>query len=67
MDNTTQKTDANQLPPALNGLVPYLQVDGAAKAAEFYKHALAQRKPIGNRSTTRAGRCTSISTSTAAR
>lgn len=33
----TQQTAAN--PPALGGVVPYLMVDGAAKAAEFYKRA----------------------------
>lgn len=56
MDSTTQKTDANPLPQALNGLVPYLQVDGAAKAAEFYKRAFgakeAYRQPVDDQGRT---------------
>ncbi len=56
MDSATQKTDANQLPQALNGLVPYLQVAGAAKAADFYKHAFgakeAYRQPLDDQGRT---------------
>lgn len=38
MNDTTAQTEYPR-PKVLGGLIAYLQVDGAAKAAEFYKHA----------------------------
>jgi uncharacterized glyoxalase superfamily protein PhnB len=38
MIKVTAEND-QKMPPAKNGLLPYLTVDGAAKAAEFYKRA----------------------------
>jgi hypothetical protein len=39
-DMTEAETTAPQpMPPTLNNLVPYVTVDGAMKAAEFYKAA----------------------------
>jgi len=38
MDTATE-TGATKMPPVKNGLVPYVTVDGALKAAEFYKRA----------------------------
>ncbi|WP_416065004.1 VOC family protein [Rhizobium sp. ZK1] len=37
MDAT--KSNQTKMPPVKNGLLPYLTVDGAVKAAEFYKEA----------------------------
>ena len=33
------ETQANTVPQVKGGVVPYLQVDGAMKAAEFYQRA----------------------------
>ena len=52
--------------PVLGGLVTYVTVDGAAKAAKFYEKPSAPKRCFAIRSTTRAGPCTSICTSTAA-
>ena len=38
MDTATE-TGTVQMPPVKNGLLPYITVDGALKAAEFYKRA----------------------------
>ncbi|CAN7525537.1 VOC family protein [Rhizobium sp. LjRoot258] len=38
MDTTTE-TGTMKMPPVKNGLLPYITVDGALKAAEFYKRA----------------------------
>ncbi len=38
MDTATE-TDTMKMPPVKNGLLPYVTVDGALKAAEFYKRA----------------------------
>ncbi|MGO4437254.1 VOC family protein [Rhizobium sp. RAF56] len=38
MVSETQEA-GNAMPPVKNGLLPYLTVDGAVKAAEFYKRA----------------------------
>ncbi|MBB4168485.1 VOC family protein [Rhizobium sp. BK538] len=38
MDTTTE-TGVAKMPPVKNGLLPYVTVDGALKAAEFYKRA----------------------------
>jgi uncharacterized glyoxalase superfamily protein PhnB len=38
MDTATE-TGATKMPPVKNGLLPYVTVDGALKAAEFYKRA----------------------------
>ncbi|MFD9898178.1 VOC family protein [Mesorhizobium sp. NPDC059025] len=38
MNDTTAQTEYPR-PKVLGGLIAYLQVDGAVKAAEFYKHA----------------------------
>jgi uncharacterized glyoxalase superfamily protein PhnB len=38
MIKVTAEND-QKMPPAKNGLLPYLTVDGAVKAAEFYKRA----------------------------
>jgi uncharacterized glyoxalase superfamily protein PhnB len=38
MITVTAEND-QKMPPVKNGLLPYLTVDGAAKAAEFYKRA----------------------------
>jgi len=38
MDTATE-TGATKMPPVKNGLLPYVAVDGALKAAEFYKRA----------------------------
>ncbi len=38
MDTTTE-SNPTKMPPVKNGLLPYLTVDGAVKAAEFYKKA----------------------------
>ncbi|KAA0698965.1 VOC family protein [Neorhizobium sp. P12A] len=35
----TAENDHQKMPPVKNGLLPYLTVDGAMKAAEFYKRA----------------------------
>ena len=56
-----------QMPKALGGLVAYVTVDGTRKAAEFYKEAFGAEKCSAIRPTSRAGRCTCISMSTAAR
>lgn len=39
MNDTDAKTQTPPMPKALGGLTPYLQVDGALKAAEFYRRA----------------------------
>jgi len=39
MDATTETANAQIQPPVRGGLVAYLQVDGAMKAAEFYQKA----------------------------
>jgi hypothetical protein len=36
---STTETAPAKMPPAKNGLLPYLTVDGALKAADFYKKA----------------------------
>ena len=36
---STMETAPAKMPPVKNGLLPYLTVDGALKAAEFYKKA----------------------------
>ena len=55
MESKTEKT-VNAMPPAKNGLLPYLTVDGAVKAAEFYKQAFgaeeAYRVPVDDRGRT---------------
>ncbi|EJL54022.1 hypothetical protein PMI09_02890 [Rhizobium sp. CF122] len=38
MDTATE-TGVAKMPPVKNGLLPYVTVDGALKAAEFYKRA----------------------------
>jgi PhnB protein len=38
MDTATE-TGVTKMPPVKNGLLPYITVDGALKAAEFYKRA----------------------------
>ncbi|MEZ2131809.1 MULTISPECIES: VOC family protein [unclassified Sinorhizobium] len=38
-DTTAQAEQPQQNAPVLGGLVPYLMVDGAVKAAEFYQRA----------------------------
>ncbi|MBZ9790812.1 VOC family protein [Rhizobium sp. 3T7] len=38
MDTATE-TGVAKMPPVKNGLLPYITVDGALKAAEFYKRA----------------------------
>lgn len=38
MDATTE-SNPTKMPPVKNGLLPYLTVGGAVKAAEFYKKA----------------------------
>ncbi|SEH42115.1 Uncharacterized conserved protein PhnB, glyoxalase superfamily [Rhizobium tibeticum] len=38
MDSTTE-TGTMKMPPDKNGLLPYITVDGALKAADFYKRA----------------------------
>ena len=40
MNANAQTTETQPNPPVLGGLVAYLQVDGALRAAEFYKRAL---------------------------
>jgi uncharacterized glyoxalase superfamily protein PhnB len=40
MDTTTTQEAPTALPPALGGVVPYLSLDGAVKAAGFYEKAL---------------------------
>lgn len=37
-------TQTQQPAPVLNGLLPYLQVDGAAKASEFYQRAFGGKE-----------------------
>ncbi len=37
-------TQTQQPAPVLNGLLPYLQVDGAAKASEFYQRAFGAKE-----------------------
>jgi PhnB protein len=44
MDTETQQTETKQPAPVLNGLLPYLQVDGAAKASEFYQRAFGAKE-----------------------
>ena len=44
MDTETQQTETKQPAPVLNGLLPYLQVDGAVKAAEFYTRAFGAKE-----------------------
>ncbi len=39
MSDTTAKPDTPTMPKALGGLTPYLAIDGATKAAEFYQKA----------------------------
>ena len=48
------------------GVVTYLNVDGALKAAEFYRRASARKQAMAIRRMTRGARCTCISTSMAA-
>lgn len=49
MDATTE-SNPTKMPPVKNGLLPYLTVGGAVKAAEFYKKAFgaeeAYRVPV---------------------
>ncbi|MBA5801452.1 MULTISPECIES: VOC family protein [Rhizobium] len=49
MDATTE-SNPTKMPPVKNGLLPYLTVSGAVKAAEFYKKAFgaeeAYRVPV---------------------
>jgi PhnB protein len=46
----------NKMPPVKNGLLPYLTVDGAVKAAEFYRQAFGAeevyRVPVDDRGRT---------------
>ncbi|MEI2298951.1 VOC family protein [Ensifer sp. MJa1] len=44
MDTQTQQTETQQPAPVLSGLLPYLQVDGAAKASEFYQRAFGGKE-----------------------
>lgn len=45
MSDTQEAASAQQsLPEALGGVVPYLSVDGATKAAEFYKQAFGAQE-----------------------
>jgi uncharacterized glyoxalase superfamily protein PhnB len=39
MSDTTVEPDTPAMPKALGGLTPYLAIDGATKAAEFYQKA----------------------------
>ncbi|WP_295806024.1 VOC family protein [uncultured Nitratireductor sp.] len=41
MTETHADTDQQEMPKVLGGVVPYLTVEGASKAAEFYKQAFA--------------------------
>ncbi|WP_157017065.1 VOC family protein [Mesorhizobium xinjiangense] len=41
MNEPTAQTDFAPMPPVKGGLTPYLGIDGAAKAAEFYTRAFA--------------------------
>jgi PhnB protein len=43
-DTTTTQTEAQPAPKVLGGLIAYLQVDGALKAAEFYEKAFGAEK-----------------------
>ena len=40
MDTTTTAAETKAPSPVIGGIVPYLQVEGAMKAAEFYQKAL---------------------------
>lgn len=44
MSETDHVADEQEMPEVLGGVVPYLIVDGASKAAEFYKQALAAKE-----------------------
>ncbi len=48
----------------VGGLTPYLNVDGALKAAEFYRKAFALHWSFPTRRMKKDAPCTSISTST---
>ncbi|MEC9245048.1 MAG: glyoxalase/bleomycin resistance/extradiol dioxygenase family protein [Nitratireductor rhodophyticola] len=41
MSETHVVADEQEMPKTLGGVVPYLMVDGASKAAEFYRQAFA--------------------------
>jgi uncharacterized glyoxalase superfamily protein PhnB len=52
---TTRTTEKTGLVPLKGGVVPYLNVDGAAKAIEFYKRALGAEE-VGPRTPMEDGR-----------
>jgi len=47
MNATTSESDAPAMPKALGGLTPYLAIDGATKAAEFYRKAFGAEQVFG--------------------
>ena len=60
--------DVSKPPPVKGGVVPYLIVDGAMKAADFYQRAFGAETVFrSTRSMTRGGPCTFTCTSMAIR
>ncbi len=55
MSDATATKQPETAPPLNGGVVPYLMLDGAAAAIEFYKHALGAEE-IGNRAKMEDGR-----------
>ena len=67
MTDTSEQVTTQSSAKVLGGLVAYLQVDGALKAAKFYQRAFGAETVFPILPMSKAGRCTFTSTSTALR